>query len=66
RDEEKRFDSCMDWIAKIIVAEALTLTGGNRSQAARLLGLTRPTLHSKIEKYHLKFGTTVKEEESQS
>ena len=62
RDEEKKFDSCMDQIAKTIVSEALSLTGGNRSQAAKLLGLSRPTLHSKIEKYHLKFGTTVKED----
>jgi DNA-binding protein Fis len=43
--------------------EALNLTGGNRSRAAKLLGLSRPTLHSKIEKYRLKLETSVSEEE---
>ena len=64
--EEKMFDSSMDRIAKIIIREALNLTGGNRSQAAKLLGLSRPTLHSKIEKYNLKFEMTVKEDQSHS
>ncbi|MBI9085802.1 MAG: sigma-54-dependent Fis family transcriptional regulator [Desulfobacterales bacterium] len=53
------FDQCMDRIAGILVGEALQLTGGNRSQAAKLLGLSRPTLHSKIEKYGLKIETAV-------
>ena len=56
------FDLCMDRFASIIISEALNLTGGNRTQAAKLLGLSRPTLHSKIEKYHLKLETSVKEE----
>lgn len=59
--EEKLFDSCMDRFASLIISEALNLTGGNRSQAAKLLGLSRPTLHSKIEKYRLKLETSVKE-----
>ena len=54
------FDSCLDRFASIIVSEALNLTGGNRSRAAKLLGLSRPTLHSKIEKYDLKLETSVK------
>ena len=58
--EENIFDSSMDRIASILISEALNLTGGNRSRAAKLLGLSRPTLHSKIEKYHLKFETSVK------
>jgi nitrogen regulation protein NR(I) len=60
--EEKMFDSCMDQFASILIGEALNLTGGNRSRAAQLLGLSRPTLHSKIEKYGLKLETLVKEE----
>ena len=59
---EKRFDDCMDRFANIIISEALNFTDGNRSQAAKLLGLSRPTLHTKIEKYRLKFDTVVKED----
>jgi two-component system, NtrC family, response regulator AtoC len=59
---EGLFDKFMDRFARILVGEALSLTGGNRSQSAKLLGLSRPTLHSKIEKYGLKFETSVKEE----
>jgi DNA-binding protein Fis len=49
----------VDHFAGILVGEALNLTHGNRSQAAKLLGLSRPTLHSKIEKYRLKLKTSV-------
>ncbi len=55
------FDACMDQFACLLISEALKMTDGNRSQAARLLGLSRPTLHSKIEKYRLKFETSVRE-----
>lgn len=55
------FDFCMDHFASLIIREALNLTGGNRTKAAKLLGLSRPTLHSKIEKYSIKFQTSVKE-----
>ncbi|MDX9788129.1 MAG: sigma-54 dependent transcriptional regulator [Desulfobacterales bacterium] len=53
------YDLSMDHAAAILVKEALNLTGGNRSQAAKLLGLSRPTLHAKIEKYQLEMKTTV-------
>ena len=56
------FDTCMDRLARIIISEALNLTGGNRSHAAKILGLSRPTLHSKIEKYQLTLQTTVKKD----
>jgi len=56
------FETIMDHFAGILVSEALNLTGGNRSRAAKLLGLSRPTLHSKIEKYGLKLKTSVEEE----
>jgi DNA-binding NtrC family response regulator len=55
------FDTWMDRIAGILISEALNVTGGNRSRAAKLLGLSRPTLHSKIEKYNLQFETSVSE-----
>ncbi|NTV34748.1 MAG: sigma-54-dependent Fis family transcriptional regulator, partial [Deltaproteobacteria bacterium] len=60
--EEDLFEKCMDRFARILISEALTIAGGNRSQSARLLGLSRPTLHAKIEKYGLKFQTSVKDE----
>ena len=59
------FDAVMDYFAGILVGEALTITRGNRSQAARLLGLSRPTLHAKIEKYRLRMKTFVEGEPPQ-
>mgnify|MGYP006287755925 CR=1 FL=1 len=61
RPRENLFDDCMDQVARILISETLNLTGGNRSQAARLLGLSRPTLHAKIDKYGLKLETSVKD-----
>ena len=60
--QERLFDRCMDRFASVLISEALLATGGNRSKAAKLLGLSRPTLHSKIEKYNLRFETTIREE----
>ncbi len=57
--DENLFDSLMDDTASIVISEALKLTGGNRSRAAKLLGLSRPTLQAKIEKYQLKIETSV-------
>ncbi len=62
RSQDNTFDSSMDRVAGILISEALNLTSGNRSQAAKLLGLSRPTLHSKIDKYRLRLETTVKED----
>ncbi len=59
---DKVFVDLMDRFAGILVAEALNITAGNRSQAARLLGLSRPTLLAKIEKYGIKIRTAVKSE----
>ena len=55
------FEALMDQYASVIISEALVETDGNRSQAAKLLGLSRPTLHSKIDKYQLKLRTSVEE-----
>jgi DNA-binding NtrC family response regulator len=62
RNEVNKFDAIMDHFASILVGEALNMTRGNRSQAARLLGLSRPTLHSKIEKYRLRLKTSVEDD----
>jgi DNA-binding NtrC family response regulator len=58
-EEPNKFEATVDHFASILVGEALNLTHGNRSRAAKLLGLSRPTLHSKIEKYRLKLKTSV-------
>lgn len=44
------FEFCTEKFNAILIKEALKITGGNRSQAARLLGLSRPTLHAKLDK----------------
>lgn len=61
--EENAFDVFMDRFASILVSEALDLTGGNRTRAAKLLGLSRPTLQAKIDKYRLRVQTSIKAEE---
>jgi DNA-binding NtrC family response regulator len=64
RSSANLFNDCLDHVSGIIISEALNITSGNRSQAAKLLGLSRPTLHSKIEKFGLELKTSVKEDES--
>jgi nitrogen regulation protein NR(I) len=59
-EQDNLFENCMDHFGSVLVGEALNLTGGNRSKAAKLLGMSRPTLHAKIEKYDLKIETSVK------
>jgi nitrogen regulation protein NR(I) len=59
-DGKDVFDAFMDRFASLLISEALDLTGGNRSRAAKLLGISRPTLLAKIDKYRLKVETSVK------
>lgn len=53
------FEACLDEVAEQMIREVLSMTNGNRSKAAKRLGLSRPTLHAKIEKYGLKMETVV-------
>ncbi|MFZ2447173.1 MAG: sigma-54 dependent transcriptional regulator [Syntrophobacteraceae bacterium] len=57
------FDSAMDQFSAMMITEALNLTGGNRTRAAKMLGLSRPTLISKIEKHKIRFETSAISEE---
>jgi nitrogen regulation protein NR(I) len=59
---DKIFGDVVDRFSGLLITEALNLTGGNRSQAAKLLGLSRPTLLAKIEKYGIRIETAVKSE----
>ena len=56
----RMFTEIIDRFSGMLIIEALNMTGGNRSQAAKLLGLSRPTLLAKIEKYGIKIETAVK------
>lgn len=58
------FTALMDHFATVLIAEALKIAGGNRSRAAEILGMSRPTLLSKIEKYRLRIETSVKGDRS--
>lgn len=50
------FEMLMNRAGRAIISEALAVTGGNRTHAAKLLGLSRPTLIARLEKYGLKNG----------
>ncbi len=56
---ENGFELLMDYTGRLVVGEALEITDGNRTRAAKLLGLTRPTLTARIEKYGLKTHTKI-------
>ena len=47
------FGQVTDRFAALVLAEALRVTGGNRTQTAKLLGMSRPTLLAKMEKLGL-------------
>ncbi len=59
--EEKIFDTCLDYVASLLMEEALDFTEGNRSRAAKLLGISRPTFHSKLDRYSIKIGANARE-----
>ncbi len=68
-DDERLFDIVQRWLSahggiracerflekaeRLLLAEALKRTQGNQTRAAELLGLTRPTLHAKMQKHGL-------------
>jgi DNA-binding NtrC family response regulator len=53
------FEMLMNKAGKLIISEALAITDGNRTRAAKLLGMSRPTLAARIEKYDIKTSTKV-------
>jgi DNA-binding NtrC family response regulator len=57
--QDRLYESLTDQAGAAIIREALTFTQGNRSRAAKLLGISRPTLIAKIEKYGLRIETQV-------
>jgi DNA-binding NtrC family response regulator len=63
-ERENLFEAIMDRAAQVLISETLNIADGNRSRAAKMLGLSRPTLHSKIEKYNIRMKTAVSGESS--
>jgi len=43
----------LDDVERQLIVEALRASGANRTQAAKLLGISRDTLRYRLEKYHL-------------
>ncbi|BCS98531.1 sigma-54-dependent Fis family transcriptional regulator [Desulfoluna limicola] len=60
RREDDLFERLLDECSRVILSEALAATEGNRSQAARLLGISRPTLHARMDKYGITVGARIK------
>jgi two-component system response regulator HydG len=44
-------DLPLDEVEKATILNAMEITAGNKSEAARRLGITRKTLHTKLKKY---------------
>ncbi|MFN3533977.1 MAG: sigma-54-dependent transcriptional regulator [Desulfatiglandales bacterium] len=53
RRMDNLYEDCMEQFSMLLISEALRICKGNKSQAAKLLGLSRPTLHAKIDKFKL-------------
>ena len=53
-------------VERQIVVDALARTSGNISHAARTIGVTRPTLHSLLAKYHIQAQTFRREGSEES
>jgi len=48
------WDRFVEEIERLLLVDAMRRTHGNQSQASRLLGLSRPTLHAKLQRYGLR------------
>jgi DNA-binding protein Fis len=51
----------LEMVDRLLVVEALRLTGGNQTHAARILGLTRPTLQAKMQRHGIRTETSVRD-----
>ena len=51
-------ESLMGWLEREMIVRALQRTGGNQSKAAKLLGMNRNTLRSKMKSYGISISFT--------
>ena len=58
---EQVMNDVLDMVERLLIEEALRLTHGNQTHAARLLGMARPTLKAKIDKHGVRFPAPVSE-----
>ncbi|MCX7822578.1 MAG: sigma-54 dependent transcriptional regulator [Syntrophobacterales bacterium] len=63
RQSDHVFDDLISEIEAEIIRQGLEITGGNRSQASKLLGLSRPTLIARMEKYGIKVQAQISSED---
>lgn len=49
------FASVIDEVEVCLIEKALERCYGSQAKAAKILGINRNTLHSKIKKYHIDF-----------
>ena len=52
-DAGKIYANMVNRVEKIVILKALERSYGNQVEAARILGLHRNTLHSKIKKFNI-------------
>jgi len=64
--KEGLYELLTEKFASMVIKEALNITGGKRSRAAKLLGLSRPIVQAKMEKYGLKIHSSVVERGNRS
>ena len=55
-DRERVYDYIINEIEKIVIMKALERSYGNQVAAARMLGVHRNTLNSKIRKFNIDIG----------
>ena len=55
-------DLPLEEVEKATILNAMEVTGGNKSEAARRLGITRKTLHAKLKKYGVSLESSGKNE----
>ena len=48
---DRACESLLERVEKLMIVEALRRSEGNQTHAARLLGMPRPTLHARMQKY---------------